>query len=430
MSNSPIVVWNETVVSLVQRIADSDPARDRNWRSTGPAARLYAILNVAMHDALAGIDSAGPLRQRWVTSVPDPKIPAQFSVFAALGAGYHLLDSLFENQDRKNELVATRDKVGKSLPNFSAEPARRAALYGQEVAKALLDDARWGRIATNPTEDPPEYQRPPRTPESVGNLGFSNAGAAYRKLKPFILDRGDRFHAPPPPELTSFEYGRDWHEVYAVGRRATRVEVPNSFESRMARLWSGGRGTSQESGYWMEIARMVLVDRGVSSLSQQALAMTAVAVANCDAMISSWSSKYTFTYWRPMAAIRRGDEDGNPATFSDPTWEPYNGIPGAPSQGESPEHTSGTASFAGACSVVLAKLFGERVSFKVDFQKARPDREVGPETFQSFGIAADIAANSRIWNGIHFRFAGERGLIAGRRTGQQVIREMGLEQIS
>jgi hypothetical protein len=140
------------------------------------------------------------------------------------------------------------------------------------------------------------------------------------------MDRGDRYHAPLPPELTTPEYARDWHEVYAVGGRQTRESALKSFESQMALLWSGGQGTSQETGFWLEIARSVVEENEKDrrlSLTQQAQVMTSVAVANGDAMISSWNSKWTYTYWRPRAAIHRGDEDGNPATFSYPKWERY-----------------------------------------------------------------------------------------------------------
>jgi len=64
----------------------------------------------------------------------------------------------------------------------------------------------------------------------------------------------------------------------------------------------------------------------------------------------------------------------------------------------------------------------------VAFQKDHPQRQgVGPETFPSLSVAADVAANSRIWNGIHFRFAGEAALITGRRVGRDVIRTLELE---
>jgi hypothetical protein len=454
MSNSPIMVWNETAISLVQNMANSDPPDffDQSWRSTGPAARLYALLNVAMHDALAGVITGSgtgrspQLQQRWITSVPGPGpgVPAPFGVFAAIGAGFHLLDSLFDNQERKNDLGQKRDQLLNAHPNNNAQPARRALAYGESVAKALLTDSRWGnaRNNQNPPLDSDDAPGLPRNPEPIGRLGFGRAGAAYRNLTPFVMDRSDRaLDAPPPPDRTSQEYARDWREVHEVGNRETRNNALNSFESKMAEFWSGGAGTSQETGFWLEIARAVVEDRGLS-LPQQTQVMTAVAVANCDAMVSSWNSKWNSLFWRPLDAIRRADEDGNQATVSDAKWLPYNGItdlngnpvlePPNRIWGGSPEYTSGTATFAGACSTVLARLFGDAVTFTVEFQKNRPNRNgpMGPHTFDGFSRTAQIAADARIWSGIHFRFSGSRGLEAGRRIGHLVIERLDLKPIS
>lgn len=99
-------------------------------------------------------------------------------------------------------------------------------------------------------------------------------------------------------------------------------------------------------------------------------------------------------------------------------------------QGASPEHTSGTATFAGACAFVLARLFGDNTSFTVDVQRRRPERDAGPQEFPSFGIAADVAANGRICNGIHFRFAGEAALGVGRRIGRLVSDELEVTRLT
>src|SRR5437016_3149980 len=45
-----------------------------------------------------------------------------------------------------------------------------------------------------------------------------------------------------------------------------------------------------------------------------ALAEAALA----DARIAYWESKYFYNFWRPITAIRVGDQDGNPATEVDP----------------------------------------------------------------------------------------------------------------
>ncbi|HEX5689563.1 MAG TPA: hypothetical protein VFX76_06155, partial [Roseiflexaceae bacterium] len=43
------------------------------------------------------------------------------------------------------------------------------------------------------------------------------------------------------------------------------------------------------------------------------LALGTLAIA--DAFITTWDSKSRYVYWRPMTAIREGDNDGNPQTL-------------------------------------------------------------------------------------------------------------------
>ena len=58
-----------------------------------------------------------------------------------------------------------------------------------------------------------------------------------------------------------------------------------------------------------------------------ALAEAALA----DARIAYWESKYFYNFWRPITAIRVGDQDGNPATEVDPAWQPLINTPHFPS---------------------------------------------------------------------------------------------------
>ncbi len=418
MQPSPIVVWNETIISLMQGIAQPDDA-DIARRSTSEAGRVYALLNVAMHDAMAGIAGGPQLPQRWVQQTA-PGVPDSLAVFAAIGAGCSMLENLFASPPREQQIRDTMRTLRDAHAGSGGVTGAitQALEYGKDVATALTNDARFVVPQADAANEPHLPATPP--PEPVGRLGFAASAARYRRLTPFVLDRSDWFHAPPPQNLQGTAYAREWHEVYAVGSQHVRDQAPDSFESRMARLWRGGVGTSQETGFWLEIARAIVSDPARAlSLTDQTRVMTAVAAANCDAMISSWSSKWTYSFWRPQDAIRRADLDGNPATFADPTWSAYNG-----SQGASPEHTSGTATFAGACSTVLSAFFGDEVEVTADFQRATG--LATPETLRWLGLTADIAVRTRVWNGIHFASSGETGLQAGRAVGNMVVDRLGV----
>ena len=50
--------------------------------------------------------------------------------------------------------------------------------------------------------------------------------------------------------------------------------------------------------------------------------LAVVAMAVDDALGAIFDAKYTYTFWRPVTAIRNGDIDGNDATERDASWLP------------------------------------------------------------------------------------------------------------
>jgi hypothetical protein len=81
-----------------------------------------------------------------------------------------------------------------------------------------------------------------------------------------------------------------------------------------------------------------------------------------------------------------------------------------------PEYTSGHAVQTAAAAVVLTRLFGE-VAFT---DRTHEVRGLPARSFGSFAEAAEEAAVSRLYGGIHFRAAIERGLDQGRAIGARV----------
>ncbi len=71
-----------------------------------------------------------------------------------------------------------------------------------------------------------------------------------------------------------------------------------------------------------------------------ALAEAALA----DAQIACWDSTTSTIVWRPITAIRLGDQDGNPFTDVDPNWQLLTDRPNFP------EYPSGHVDISGAIS--------------------------------------------------------------------------------
>jgi hypothetical protein len=222
-------------------------------------------------------------------------------------------------------------------------------------------------------------------------------------LRPFALANAD-VCAPPPPPTHSMEedsvFWRQVQEVYDTSQSLTD-------ETRaIAEYWSDSPGTSYTpAGHWIEIVGIVTEDLHLS-LADTSEAYAVASVAMADAFISTWSEKYRSNLIRPITVIQN---------HIDPDWESI--VPTPPF----PEYTSGHSVASAATAEVLTGLLGY-VAFEDDTNVAH-----GMESrqFGSFRQAAEEAAMSRLYGGIHFRAAIEEGLKQGACVGQNLLATLG-----
>ena len=118
-----------------------------------------------------------------------------------------------------------------------------------------------------------------------------------------------------------------------------------------------------------------------------------------------------------MTAIHRADEDRNPATGTDASWQSF--LPTPPIQ----DHPSTHSVLGAAAAVVLASVLRtDTMSFTMMSPSAlaqSPERKI-----TSFSAAARENAESRIKAGLHFRYAIEAGLDLGRKIGGAASRKL------
>src|SRR5262249_48211943 len=124
---------------------------------------------------------------------------------------------------------------------------------------------------------------------------------------------------------------------------------------------------------------------------------------------------YHYILWRPITAIRRADEDGNPATVAEPTWMTEH-----PTTPPYPTYAGNASTIGAASATVLAEVFGTNdIPFQVNWATYTP--QGGPRSYPGFWAAADEMANSRIYGGIHFRFDNVAGQGIGRSVAHYVF---------
>ncbi len=172
----------------------------------------------------------------------------------------------------------------------------------------------------------------------------------------------------------------------------------------IARFWSDDPMLSPTPpGHWISIA-LQLFKRDKVDIEKQVDVLARLGIAEADAFIGCWQSKFTHNLLRPVTYIKK---------LIDPSWEPVLITP------PFPEFPSGHSTQSGAAAVVLTEMFGENFAFEDDTHKkdGLPLRK-----FASFWAAAEEAGISRLYGGIHFRDAIERGLQQGRCIGSFTVK--------
>jgi hypothetical protein len=134
-----------------------------------------------------------------------------------------------------------------------------------------------------------------------------------------------------------------------------------------------------------------------------------------DGAIAVMDTKYTYNFWRPIAAIRGADTDGNSATAADPTWDSL-----LPMVAPHPDYISQHAVIASAVATVLGEFFGRRTTFTLQTGSGTANG-VAPRTYASFSEAAEENAASRVWLGWHFPISAHLGTVQGRQVAKFIL---------
>jgi hypothetical protein len=200
----------------------------------------------------------------------------------------------------------------------------------------------------------------------------------------------------PYSEDASSDFYAQAREVYDTSQNLT-VE-----QKAKVLFWADGPGmTGTPPGHWVSIVNLISEEQELS-LEQAAELHALVSIGLADAFISCWKEKYRLPLIRPESYIQQN---------IDPNWEPL--IPTPPF----PEYPSGHSAASAAAAEILTGLLGP-MAFT---DTTHASRGLGVRHFASFTEAAEEAAMSRLYGGIHYRMGIENGLAQGQCIGQTVL---------
>ncbi len=381
-----ILDWTHLALDCVRNDNSSPTVSTRN----------LAILHTAIYDAVNSITRTHQPYEFQLVA------PTHCSAEAAVvGAAYEVIMSLYPSytpwaDDLYDDYLATAPPVAAltnglnlgwllgllTLDSRSADGANTETPY---IPSNL--PGQWQRT--------PPFFRPPLTPH-------------WRSVETFCLPDLEPFVPGPPPALDSPGYATAFAEVKAIGGVGSTNRTAE--QSQIAVFWSDFSYTAMPPGHWHEIAATIAQNQ-TNTLEANARLFALISIAQADAAIVCWETKYRYNLWRPITAIQRADEDNNPATEKAATWNHFLAAPPFPA------YTSGHSTFSKASAEVLTRFYGtDAISFM-----AYSDSLPGvTRSFTSLAACADEVGMSRIYGGIHFQFDNVEGKRAGAMIGAYV----------
>jgi hypothetical protein len=380
----------------------------------GHESRLYAMMHVAIHDALNAID------RRFRSYVFNAQGPTGASREAAVASAARnvlipVIGELPFSPECVQAGIATVE--GDYSAAIAALPNNAARMLGitlGESSAAAIVAARSSDGSDAPLADF-EYQQGTEPGEFRFVPGYDFAAAeAWGDVTPFVLHHTSQFRPPPPYRIRSKKYAAEFNEMKAFGGDGvTTPSLRTPEQTEFGLFWIEGSVLT-----WNRIARNVSAARGLD-LWENARLFALLNLAVADAYISHFDAKYYYDVWRPVTAVRTADDDGNDDTVGDPSWTPLQ------QNYPTPEYPSGHSTAGGAASQVLEEFFAtDNVPFMVCSLTMPPgQRCTDPSpllrSFTSFSQAAEENAYSRILVGLHSRNAVEEGVKLGRKIGKR-----------
>ena len=358
----------------------------------------FAMVHAAVHDAVQAFEGRF---ESYCAAIPN----ASGSPIAAAAAAAHgTLVGLFPAQTGALDAALDASLLKYGLVGDAG------VLAGQQAAACVLGRLAADNLARSQPDtfvggtDAGDWRPTSSTPAGTPLPMIAGFIATFA---PFALKDPAQFRASEgPPPLTSGAYAKAYDEVKKLGAKTGSTRTLE--QTNIAMFFADG-----PPSYWNKALRSLTETRSLN-LGDSARLFALVNISMADAIISAWDSKVAWNFWRPVTAIREGDNDGNPRTAGDAGWQPLLGTPNYP------DYTSGANNLSGAATTILENFFGtDEVEFTLTSTTI-----AAPDNVRHYSRCSDAArdvVDARIYEGIHFRFADTAALRQGRHVANWVF---------
>ncbi len=382
------------------------------------ASRVFAYPDIAAYEIIAENNPEykslrGQIKHLGSIPKPDPSKDVNYQL-SALIAHINMSKLLIFSEDRLSVYQDSLYKVWGGINPKQFEDSKAYAIEVSEFITKWMNGDNYSQTRTMPkfSVNSQEEGRWQPTPPSY----MDGLEPHWNKIRPFVLDSASQFKPIPPPKFSMDEtsdFYKELKEVYDI-RNKMSVEGDESNEVQIAKFWDCNPYVSVTRGHlmfatkkitpgahWMLIAKIACKNEN-ANFDKTVYANTKTAIGIADAFISCWDEKYRSNLVRPETLINK---------YLDDEWKPVLQTP------PFPEYTSGHSVVSGSASTVLTEIFGDNFNFSDDseLRYGLPIRN-----YTSFNQAAQEAAISRMYGGIHYRAAVEVGIGQGINVGNLV----------
>jgi hypothetical protein len=432
--------WHE--ISMAATALDHTPAPAGDPRvfreQLGPhrSSRALAIVHIAMFDAMNAIQG-NPYRS--FTGLPAVTRPTGTNV-AIAQAAHDTLVALWPAQRAVFDAALVEDLA--EFPDSDPRKPAGIALGRDAAARILAQRANDGSAHPEPVvgvDYIPGTGPGVWRPDPISQIPLA-LGANWGRVRPFVLTSSSQMRAPAPPALTSDRYTRAFNEVKRLGGDGLTTPTQRTADQTVAGIYWGYDGTPNLAApprLYNQIVVQIANQRGTGNSNPLTLArlLALLNVAQSDAGLACWETKFFYKFWRPIGGIREGGRDGNLNTIGDPNFSPLgapasNTNPGINFTPPFPAYPSGHATFGAAVFQVLRRFYGtDNIPFTFvsdEFNGVTTDN-VGnvrpriPRSFPNLSVAEEENGQSRIYLGIHWEFDKTAGITQGRRVADWVF---------
>jgi len=387
------------------------------------ASRIFAYPNIAAYEIMAQNDSTynslkGQIKH--LSRIPRGGKNINYQL-AALIAHIDVSKKLIFSEQRIKTFRDSLYQIWEAKNKLEFEASKQYALnVSSFIAKWMnADNYNQTRTMSKFDIEPENEERWQPTPPAY----MDGLEPHWGKIRPFVIDYASQFKPVPPPPFSMNE-GSDFHkelkEVYNISNQITE-DGDESEEVLIARFWDCNPYVSVTRGHlmfavkkitpgahWIGITKIACKTKN-TDFNRTVFAYAKTSIAIADAFISCWDEKYRSNLVRPETLINK---------YWDDDWKPILQTP------PFPEYTSGHSVVSNAAATALTDVFGDNFNF-LDDTETTYGLPIRP--FTSFNAAAQEAAISRMYGGIHYRSAVELGIGQGRKVGNLVNKRLIME---